>query len=97
MYTIAMELLGFRFDLWTLWGMVAQGVFFLSFIYQWMISEKERRSIIPMGFWILRIIASLLLIVYVLQRKDAVFFISLILQIAIYLRNIWLKINEAKA
>lgn len=93
---MAMTLFGFDIDLWTLWGLMAQGVFFLSFVYQWYISEKEKKSIIPLGFWVLRIVASLMLIVYVVIRRDIVFLISLILQIAIYLRNISLIKNEEK-
>jgi len=91
-----MEIIGFKVDLWTVWGLVAQGVFFLSFVVQWIVSEKEKKSIIPIQFWILRIVASLLLIVYVVVRRDFVFFVSLILQIVIYLRNISLIKNESK-
>lgn len=95
-YNWDMNLYGFTVDLWTLWGLAAQGVFFFSFVFQWAASEKERKSVIPMGFWVLRIIASLMLIVYVLERRDIVFLISLVLQIAIYLRNISLIKNENK-
>ena len=91
-----MEVFGFKFDLWTLWGLAAQGVFFLSFVFQWVVSEKEKKSVIPMGFWILRIVDSLMLVAYVFVRKDLVFLLSSILQIAIYARNINLIKNEGK-
>ncbi len=91
-----MEFAGFKIDLWTVWGLAAQGIFFLSFVFQWAVSEKEKRSVIPTGFWVLRIIASIMLIFYVLQRRDVVFLISIFLQIAIYMRNINL-ISNAKA
>ena len=88
-----MELFGFKVDPWTLWGFFAQGIFFLSFVYQWAVSEKENKSVIPLGFWVLRIIASIMLIAYVLQRRDIVFLVSLALQIVIYIRNISLIRN----
>lgn len=85
---------GFKIDGWTMWGLVSQGVFFLSFVVQWYKSEKAKRSHLPIEFWILRLIASVMLIIYVINRKDAVFLISTLLQIVIYLRNIKLMKNE---
>lgn len=89
-----MQIFNFNIDLWTIWGFFAQFVFFLSFVLQWVVSEREKKSIIPMSFWILRIVASFMLLLYVLYRKDIVFLISLVLQIAIYVRNIHLQSNK---
>lgn len=83
-----MSLLGFTFDLWTVWGLVAQGLFFSSFVVQWYKSEQAQKSHLPREFWYLRLAGSLMLIVYVFQRRDLVFLTSVILQIMIYLRNI---------
>lgn len=91
-----MDLFGFKVDFWTAWGLMAQVVFFMSFVFQWMVSEKYKKSIIPKGFWILRIIASVMLIFYVFVRRDLVFLVSLTLQIIIYSRNISLISNEEK-
>lgn len=89
-----MDIFGFKVDFWTAWGLMAQVVFFMSFVFQWMVSEKHKKSIIPKGFWILRIIASVMLIFYVFVRRDLVFLVSLTLQIIIYSRNISLITNE---
>lgn len=78
----------FTIDLWTLWGLIAQGIFFSSFVYQWYKSEKMKESHLPLGFWYLRITGSLMLFVYVLQRQDFVFFLATIFQVMIYIRNI---------
>jgi lipid-A-disaccharide synthase-like uncharacterized protein len=78
----------FEIDLWTLWGLFAQFVFFSSFVYQWYISEKKKESHLPLGFWYLRIAGSIMLFAYVFQRRDLVFFISIILQLLIYFRNV---------
>lgn len=81
---------GFKVDFWTLWGLFGQFFFFLSFVLQWYRSEKKKRSYLPIDFWYMRIFASVISIVYVIVRKDLVFFISLLLQMGIYLRNIYL-------
>ena len=81
---------GFKIDFWTLWGFLGQFFFLLSFVVQWYRSEKKKESYLPIDFWYLRIFASLLLIVYVIARKDIVFLIALVLQMGIYLRNIQL-------
>lgn len=91
-----MEIGGFKLDLWTLWGLMAQMVFFLSFLFQWIVSERKKKSVIPLEFWTLRIIGSVMLIIYVWERRDVVFLVSLILQIFIYTRNISLIKNESE-
>lgn len=80
----------FEIDLWTAWGLLAQFVFFSSFLFQWYTSEKKKESHLPLGFWYLRIVGSLMLFVYVFERRDFVFFISILLQLMIYTRNIML-------
>lgn len=89
-------ILGFQIDLWTIWGFVAQFLFFGSFVVQWWKSEKAKKSYIPIEFWIIRLAASLMLVVYVYVRRDLVFMVSLVLQMAIYIRNIYLIKNEQK-
>jgi lipid-A-disaccharide synthase-like uncharacterized protein len=85
-----MSIFGFEIDLWTIWGLMAQFVFFSSFVFQWYSSEKKKESHLPLGFWYLRMLGSLMLFVYVFERRDFVFFISIILQLLIYGRNVML-------
>ena len=85
-----MELFGFVIDFWTIWGLAAQGLFFGSFVVQWYKSEKTKHSHLPAEFWYLRLAGSAMLIAYVIQRRDLVFLITIVLQILIYLRNIHL-------
>lgn len=87
----------FHFDLWTLWGFAAQGIFFLSFFIQWYKSEKLKTSVVPMEFWYLRILGALMSLFYFIQRRDIVFCVSMILQVVIYSRNIHLVNFKASA
>lgn len=77
----------FHFDFWVIWGLAAQGFFFLRLIIQWLNSEKEQKTIIPLSFWWLGIIGAIMLLVYAIARKDIVFLITSILQLLIYYRN----------
>lgn len=85
-------------DPWVLFGFFAQFIFFLRFVFQWIASEKEKKSIIPISFWYLGITGSLMILIYSINRKDVVFIVGSILNILIYLRNIVLiKNHNAKA
>ncbi len=69
-------------------GSIAQIIFTLRFIYQWIYSEKKKESILPMGFWILSVVGSILIIIYAILRKDPVLFTGHIFGSFVYLRNI---------
>ena len=77
----------FNLDFWTLWGLIAQGFFFLRLIIQWLRSEKEKKTVVPLSFWWLGIVGAIMLLLYAIIRKDLVFLITSILQLIIYFRN----------
>lgn len=83
-------------DLWTIFGFVAQGVFFLRFVVQWIASEREGKSIIPLAFWYLSIAGALMILVYAMVRRDPVFIVGQAIALAIYLRNIHLHKNTVQ-
>ncbi len=75
--------------LWLLvWGSIAQIIFTLRFIYQWVYSEKNKESTLPFGFWLLSLIGSMMILFYAILRKDPVLFIGHIMGSIIYFRNI---------
>jgi len=76
-------------------GSIAQVVFTLRFVYQWIYSEKKKESILPMGFWMLSTTGSLLIITYAILRKDPVLFTGHIFGSIVYIRNI-LLIKKSK-
>ncbi len=81
-------------DYWTLFGFLAQFVFFLRFFVQWLFSEKEKKSVIPMSFWYLSIIGSIMILIYAIKRADIVFMTGQFLALFIYVRNIMLRRKE---
>ncbi len=74
---------------WLLWlGIVSQVVFTLRFVYQWIFSEYQKKSSFPLGFWLLSLIGSILILVYAINRKDPVLFIGHLFGSIIYIRNL---------
>jgi lipid-A-disaccharide synthase-like uncharacterized protein len=69
-------------------GSVAQVLFTLRFVYQWVYSERIKESVLPLGFWILSLAGSLMIFVYAVLRKDPVLLAGHVFGIVIYSRNI---------
>ena len=71
-------------------GVISQVVFTFRFVYQWIYSEYKKESILPLGFWILSLSGSLLILTYAIFRLDPVLFLGHGLGLIIYSRNIYL-------
>jgi lipid-A-disaccharide synthase-like uncharacterized protein len=69
-------------------GSVAQIIFTLRFVYQWIYSEKNKESSLPFGFWLLSLIGSFLILIYAVLRKDPVLLAGHLMGSIIYFRNI---------
>lgn len=70
------------------WGSIAQIIFTLRFVYQWMYSEKNKESSLPFGFWLLSLIGSIMILIYAILRKDPVLLVGHLMGSVIYVRNI---------
>jgi len=71
-------------------GIVSQITFTLRFVYQWIYSEVKKESLLPLGFWLLSLSGSLLILTYAIYRKDPVLFLGHGLGSIIYTRNLFL-------
>ena len=63
-------------------------MFASRFIVQWIYSEKEGKSTIPVVFWYLSIMGGIGLLIYAISRKDPVIILGQSFGIFIYLRNL---------
>jgi len=79
---------------WMVWGTAAQLVFISRFFYQWIYSEKEKESLLPMGFWIISTAGSLMIFTYSIYRLDPVLFAAHSLGLFVYMRNILLHLGK---
>lgn len=75
-------------------GIIAQVVFTLRFVYQWLYAEKNKEAILPLGFWIISLIGGLMTLTYFIFRQDIVLIISNVMGVIIYTRNIMLYKKE---
>jgi lipid-A-disaccharide synthase-like uncharacterized protein len=85
-----------KIDYWVVFGFLAQFVFFLRFFVQWLQSEREKKSVVPLSFWWLSIIGSVMILIYAIERKDPVFVAGQFLALFIYIRNIMLHNTSSK-
>ena len=70
-------------------GFGGQFLFAMRFIIQWIKSEGERKSVIPLAFWYFSIGGGLVLLLYALWRKDPVIICGQGLGLFIYSRNLY--------
>ena len=66
-------------------GITSQLIFTFRFIFQWIYSENKKESSLPLGFWLLSISGSILILIYAIFRLDPVLFIGHIIGTIIYL------------
>ena len=70
-------------------GFAGQGLFAMRFILQWLTSEGQGRSVIPLAFWYFSIGGGSVLLLYAIWRQDPVIICGQGLGLFIYLRNLY--------
>lgn len=77
-------------------GIVAQLVFVFRFVYQWISSERKKESHLPLGFWVISLVGSMLILTYAIFREDIVLFLAHSIGMLVYLRNIFIWRKQVK-
>lgn len=75
---------------WVVFGLSGQLLFTGRFLVQWIASERERRSVVPLAFWYFSMGGGIVLFLYACYRVDPVFILGQSLGLFIYSRNLWL-------
>lgn len=70
-----------------IWGSIGQFIYKMRFVYQWYYSVKRKESLLPVTFWWIALIGSLMIIVYGIYRLDWILIIGQI-GIVASIRNI---------
>ena len=83
-----------KLDFWAVFGFVGQAAFFSRFAIQWVVSERQKKSVIPPSFWYLSIFGSTILLIYAIVRKDPVFIVAFLFNNVIYVRNVMLMFRN---
>ncbi len=75
---------------WLAFGLLGQAAFFSRFLVQWIASERAGESVMPVAFWYLSLVGSLILLVYAIHRKEPVFLLAYLPNAFVYSRNLML-------
>jgi len=75
-------------DIGILIGYIAQAMFAMRFVVQWIASERAGKSVVPTAFWVFSIGGGLMLLGYAIYRRDPVFIIGQAFGVFVYLRNL---------
>ncbi len=79
---------------WLVAGLAGQGMFAMRFLVQWISSEREQRSVIPVAFWYFSLAGGCALLFYAIHRSDPVFIVGQLTGILIYARNLQLMARQ---
>ncbi|AQT43006.1 lipid-A-disaccharide synthase N-terminal domain-containing protein [Bartonella sp. M0283] len=85
-----------QWDGWIVLGFVAQALFMMRFVVQWLASEKAKKSVMPVAFWFFSLGGGVLLFIYAIRQKDPVFIAGQGLGLIVYIRNLSLIYREKK-
>ena len=83
--------------LWLTVGFAGQAMFSMRFLIQWLYTEKQRKSVIPVAFWYFSILGGATLLAYAIHRKDPVFIVGQGAGLFIYSRNLYFVLKERKS
>jgi len=85
-----------NFDWWVVLGFAAQLMFTMRFVVQWIETERQKKSVIPLAFWLFSIAGGLLLLLYALYRRDPVFIAGQAFGVFVYLRNLQFVLRDQR-
>ena len=82
--------------IWVGIGFLGQGLFFGRWVVQWLASEKQAESHVPIAFWYMSLVGGLITLAYAIYRKDPVFIAGQSIGAFVYLRNLRLISRSAR-
>ena len=83
-----------KFQWWVLLGYIAQAMFTMRFVVQWIASERAGKMVMPIAFWFLSIGGGILLLLYALYIRDPVFILGQGFGVFVYARNLYFELRD---
>src|SRR5258708_39725900 len=71
-------------------GLIGNAIFSMRFLVQWLASERQGESVIPVSFWYWSIGGSVIMCFYFIFRRDPVGILAYLPNSLIYIRNLML-------
>lgn len=81
---------------WVCVGFAGQLAFFGRMMIQWLVSEKQKQSVVPEAFWWLSLFGGVTLFVYFVWRQDIVGVLGQCSGVVIYARNLKLIAKQRR-
>ena len=83
--------------IWLVVGFAGQALFSARFVVQWLTSERQKKSVVPLAFWYFSVAGGATLLAYAMHRQDPVFIVGQGAGLFIYLRNLQLIYRQRGA
>jgi lipid-A-disaccharide synthase-like uncharacterized protein len=71
-------------------GFIGNAIFSMRFLVQWIASERQGESVIPISFWYWSIAGSVIMCFYFIFKRDPVGILAYLPNSLIYIRNLML-------
>ena len=85
---LGLKNLSFNEFLWVFFGTIGQLVFFSRWVIQWLYSEKNNTSIIPVAFWWFSLLGGFITLFYAHHIESFPFMLAQAIGIIVYSRNL---------
>ena len=82
--------LGLDWNYLVIIGLIGNATFSMRFLVQWLASERQGESVIPISFWYWSIGGSIIMCFYFIFRRDPVGILAYLPNSIIYIRNLML-------
>ena len=91
------KFLGIEWHFWKVLGWTGNLVFFSRFFVQWIATERRKQVVVPLSFWWLSLIGSMLLLAYGIWQKDSVFIFAYAFTWIPYIRSLVIQYRTRAA
>ncbi len=91
------DFLGIAWSTWKIVGWLGNATFSSRFVVQWYATERSKKVVVPVAFWWLSLLGSLLLLIYAFRQKDSVFVYAYLFPWIPYTRNLIIHYRYQKA
>ncbi len=81
---------------WLAIGFMGQALFSMRFLIQWISSEKQKKSVIPVAFWYFSLAGGVTLLSYAIFRQDPVFILGQAGGLLVYSRNLFFVLRDRR-
>src|SRR5437763_7749844 len=82
--------LGLDWSYLVILGFIGNATFSMRFLVQWLASERQGESVIPVSFWYWSITGSVIMCFYFIFRRDPVRILAYLPNSLLYIRNLLL-------